>query len=405
MKLQDYIATTKTAMRVPRECSPRILWKFMYNFGWRNLKNIKQFEKRQARGEDFFPAFIMISVTESCNLACSGCWVSTTGKKSLSGEQIDGIIRESKKKGSYFFGILGGEPLLHKGLLDIMEKHADCYFQLFTNGTLITDELAMRFKKMGNITPLISIEGLEQESDERRGRNEVFAKTLAGVRACRKAKLIIGAAASICKSNFNELVNREHLERLAAEGIHYFWYYIYRPVGPNPNIANALDEDEILALRRFLVEQRKNAPLMLIDTYWDDQGNALCPAATGMSHHIAPSGALEFCPPIQMAKDFVNDDASNLGELFEQSVFLSRFRQMTAENSRGCIILEDPEKLRQFLVSQQATDSTSRQTVAQEYSRMRPVAGHNLTGKEIPEENVFYKLMKKKYFFGFGAYG
>ncbi|PTN08234.1 radical SAM protein [Mangrovibacterium marinum] len=405
MKLKDYTATAKAALRVAMECSPRILWKFMYNFGWRNLKNINQFERRQAKGEDFFPAFIMISITESCNLACSGCWVTTTGKQSLSPEQLDGIISQSKRKGSYFFGILGGEPLLYKGLLEIMEKHSDCYFQLFTNGTLITEELALRFKKMGNITPLISIEGLKQESDERRGRNDVFEKTLAGVRACRKAKLIIGAAASICKSNFNDLVNREHLERLAAEGIHYFWYYIYRPVGPNPNVANALDEDEILDLRRFIVEQRKNAPLLLIDTYWDDKGNALCPAATGMSHHIAPSGAVEFCPPIQMAKDFINEDASNLVDLFRQSEFLDQFRKMTAEKSRGCIILEDPEKLVQFLEMQEAIDSTSRQTVAQEYLTMRPVAGHNLQGKEIPEENVFYRIMKKKYFFGFGAYG
>jgi MoaA/NifB/PqqE/SkfB family radical SAM enzyme len=405
MTLKDYTATAKAALRIPMECSPRIIWKFIYNFGWRNLKNINRFERRQAKGDDFFPAFIMISVTESCNLACSGCWVTTTGKQSLSPQQIDGIIRQGKKKGSYFFGILGGEPLLYKGLLEILEKHPDCYFQLFTNGTLITEGLALRLKKMGNITPLISIEGLKQESDDRRGRNDVFEQTLAGVRACRKAKLIIGAAASICKSNFNELVNREHLEWLAAGGVHYFWYYIYRPVGTNPNTENALDKDDILALRRFIVEQRKNAPLMIIDTYWDDKGNALCPAATGMSHHIAPSGAVEFCPPIQMARDFINDDASNLVAIFEQSKFLAQFRKMTAENSRGCIILEDPEKLIRFLENHQAIDSTSRQTVAQEYMKRRPVAGHNLQGLEIPEQNIFYRMMKKKYFFGFGAYG
>ena len=39
----------------------------------------------------------------------------------------------------------------------------------------------------------------------------------------------------------------------------------------------------------------------------------LCPAATGMSHHISPSGAVEFCPPLQMARDFINGDASKLG--------------------------------------------------------------------------------------------
>jgi len=405
MKLKEYIATAKAAFRVPRECSPRLVWKFMYNFGWRSMRNINRFEKRQAKGEPFFPAFVMISITESCNLTCSGCWVSGGGKKALSVEQLDGIITSCKQKGSYFFGILGGEPLIYKGLLDIMEKHADCYFQVFTNGILLTDEVAMRFKKMGNVTPLISIEGLKEESDARRGKNDVFERTLAGVRACRKAKLIFGASASICKSNYNDLVNREYVEWIAKQGAHYLWYYIYRPVGADPNPANALDKEQVTEFRKFIVKQRRDAPIFIIETYWDDKGNALCPGATGMSHHISPSGAVEFCPPLQMAKDFINEDASNLVELFRDSEFLADFRKMTAESSRGCILLEDPQKMVAFLEQHNAIDTTSRATILEEYKKMTPLAGHNQEGSEIPEENVFYKMVKKKYFFGFGAYG
>jgi len=405
MTIKDYTATAKAALRVPRECSPRLVWKFMYNFGWRSMKNINRFEKRQERNEPFFPAFVMISITESCNLACSGCWVSGGGKKSLTPEQLDGIIRSCKKKGSYFFGILGGEPLMYKGLLDVMEKHPECYFQLFTNGILLTDDVVMRLKKMGNITPLISIEGLKEESDARRGKNDVYERTLAGVRACRRAKLIFGASASICKSNYNDLVNREYIELMAKEGAHYLWYYIYRPVGADPKAENALDKDQVLEFRRFIVEQRKDAPLFIIETYWDDKGNALCPGATGMSHHISPSGAVEFCPPLQMAKDFINEDASNLVELFENSTFLADFRRLTAESSRGCILLEDPQKMVEFLEKHQAIDTTSRGSILEEYKKMTPLAGHNLEGQEIPEKNVFYRLVKKKYFFGFGAYG
>ena len=369
------------------------------------MRNINRFEKRIAKGQPFFPAFLMISVTESCNLSCSGCWISAGGKKSLSLAQLDGIINQSKKNGSYFFGILGGEPLMYKGLIEIVEKHKDCYFQIFTNGILLTDELAMQFKKAGNITPLISIEGLKEESDARRGKENVFDRTFAGVRACRKAKLIFGVAASICKSNYNDLVSREYIELAAKEGAHYLWYYIYRPVGANPNPENALGKDEVRDFRRFIVEQRKNAPLFIIETYWDDKGKALCPAATGMSHHISPSGAIEFCPPLQMAKEFINKDASNLTEAFAESQFLADLRKMTAENSRGCILLEDPQKMIRFLELHNAVDTTSRQTVMEEYRKMTQLAGHNMEGEEIPEQNVFYRLLKKRYFFGFGAYG
>ncbi|MCD8260910.1 MAG: radical SAM protein [Bacteroides sp.] len=299
----------------------------------------------------------------------------------------------------------GGEPLIYKSLLDILEKHADCYFQLFTNGILLTDEVAMRLRRMGNVTPLISIEGLKEESDARRGKNDVYERTLQGVRVCRKAKLITGAAASICKSNYNDLVNREYIELLAKEGVHYLWYYIYRPVGADPNPDNALDKEQIRSLREFVVEQRKDAPLQIIDVYWDDKGNALCPGAIGMSHHISPSGAVEFCPPLQMAKEYINEEGFNLAEIFEQSDFLAGLRELTSGSSRGCILMEDPEKLVHFLEEQRAGDTTSRGTVLEEYRKMRPVAGHDMSGEEIPEKNTFYKLLKKKYFFGFGAYG
>ena len=68
----DYIAFLRTVLRVPLECSPRLVWKFIYNFGWRNVKNMAAFECRQATGQPFFPAFVMISVTERCNLPAVG---------------------------------------------------------------------------------------------------------------------------------------------------------------------------------------------------------------------------------------------------------------------------------------------------------------------------------------------
>lgn len=403
--LSDYTSVMKAACRIVRQTPVRLLWKFAWNFGMRNIVNMARFERRMKKGEPFFPAFNMISVTETCNLACSGCWVSVHGKKSLTAKQIDGVIEGSKSQGSYFFGILGGEPLMYKGLFDVLEKHSDCYFMIFTNGTLLTDEVAMRMRQLGNVCVLVSIEGLEEESDKRRGRSDVFERSLRGLRACRKAGLLFGAAASICKSNIDELMTREHIERLAKEGAAYLWYYIYRPVGADANPANALDKEQVRRFREFLVEQRRNAPLILVDAYWDDKGKAMCPGATGMSHHVSPSGALEFCPPLQLAKDFLNEEGTNVVELFHESQFLADMRKMTAETSRGCILMDNPHKLVDFLKEQEAVETTTRATVMAEYEKMSVVPGHDMGEDAIPEKNPLYKWLKRNYFFGFGAYG
>ena len=403
--MKEYTSLIGLGWRIFRQTPLRLQWKFVRNFCLPSLCNIYHFEKRQERGEKFFPAFNMISLTETCNLACSGCWVTRGGRKSLTLEQVDGIIGESKRHGSRFFGILGGEPLMYRGLMDIFAKHSDCYFQLYTNGTLLTDEIALQLRRVGNVTPLISIEGLEEESDRRRQRDDVYSRTLRGVRACRRAGLIFGCAASICQTNYDELVSREHIERVAREGAAYLWYYIYRPVGADAHPEVALTREQIRGLRQFLVDERMDAPVALIDVYWDDKGRAMCPGATGMSHHISPSGAVEFCPVIQMATDFLNEDGSNLSDIYEHSAFLSGMRKSIAAATRGCILMEAPQQMGTIIRNYDARETTSRATAMQEYDRMQHVPGHDMGDDAIPERSAPYRWLKRHYFFGFGAYG
>lgn len=405
MALRHWTSLSGIGCRVVRQTPVRLLWKFVWNFGFRNWRNMRSFERKAGKGKKFFPAFLMISVTETCNLACSGCWVSAGGRKMLTPQQLDGIISASKAEGCYFFGILGGEPLLYKGLLDVLSRHGDCYFQLFTNGILLNDSVAQRLRSMGNVTPLISVEGLAAESDRRRGAHEVYDRTLQGIRACRKAGLIFGVAASICRTNFDELVSREHIQRVAQEGAAYLWYYIYRPVGAQPHPEVALDRSQIRQLREFLVEQRCDAPVALIDTYWDDAGVAMCPGATGMSHHVSPSGAIEFCPPLQMACEQINETGTDVVSLFKESQLMADLRMKVAELGRGCVLMENPPYLAELLRQHHAVDTTSRQTVMNEYTHMTLVPGHDMGTEAIPEKSAPYRWLKRHYFFGFGAYG
>ena len=146
----------------------RCLWKFIYNLGWKGIVGFNKFQKRKKSGE-IFPAFQFISVTNDCNLACQGCWVTKGAKStSLDLKAINKIISDSKKHGCYFYGILGGEPLMYSELMNLFGSHPDCYFQLFTNGTLLTDKVASELRKLANVTPLISLEGNEQVADIRR---------------------------------------------------------------------------------------------------------------------------------------------------------------------------------------------------------------------------------------------
>lgn len=392
------------ARRFLTEPDKRLLAKLAWNCGWKGMLAINAFNRRRKRGV-YFPAFVFLSVTNKCNLHCQGCWVSVNSPpRVLDGATLDRVVTECKAQGASFFGILGGEPLLHPEILDVIARHGDCYFQLFTNGTLLTDEVAAKLRRLGNVTPLVSVEGSEQVSDERRGGREVFRRSMAGIDACRRNRLFFGVATSVCRSNYSDLVSRKFVDELIGRGAHYLWYYIYRPVGADPTPELALTENEIVELRQFMVDIRGQAPIVVVDAYWDHEGRALCPAATGISHHIGPGGDVEPCPVVQFARENIGDGSHMVNQIIESS-FLEQFRGFASSTTRGCVLMDHPEALRQFLIEQNAKDTTGRGTGLEELAGMAALPCHHVPGREIPEKQWMYRFAKKHWFFGFGAYG
>ena len=391
------------AKRMLTETDPRLLGKIAYNFGIKGALSVEKYKQRLKRGE-YFPPFLFISVISGCQLRCQGCWVDVAAEsKRISLEDMNRLINDAKKQGNSYFGILGGEPLLHPELMEIFEAHPDCYFQVFTNGHLITDAVAARMRKAGNVSPLISVEGSEIVSDERRGRLQVYNKTMAGLAACKRNKLITGVATSVCQTNITDLVREEWLRRLIDLGVHYAWFHTYRAVGPKPNPALSLTPQQIVDVRRFVVKMRSKLPIAIVDAYWDDKGEALCPMATGVSHHISPYGDIEPCPIIQFAKETIHDNES-VFQIMNKSEFLRDFRETAAKATQGCVVLERPDLVRDLVAKHGARDTTQRGTALEEIHAMEPRHSQHQPGQEIPEDHWAYRFAKKHWFFGFGAY-
>lgn len=382
----------------------RLLWKFGYSFGYKGMKSVNRFKKRLKEGK-VFPPFLYISITNSCNLRCQGCWVDVDKPQNfIELDDMNRLINNAKKHGNSFFGILGGEPFMHPQLFDILEAHPDCYFQIFTNGQYLNDETASRLRKIGNATPLISVEGTEIVSDERRGRKKVLSKTLAGIEAAVRNRLITGVATSVCQSNFDDLVREEWVDELIERGAHYMWFHTYRPVGPDANPELALNPDQLVAVRRFGVEMRNKKPIAVVDAYWDDKGQALCPAATGISHHISPFGDVEPCPIVQFANETIHDNDGDIYKTMTESPLLEDFRKTAAKATRGCIVLERPDLLKDVVTRHGARDTTIRKAAMTELEQMDSRGSQHQPGREVPEKHWMYRFAKKHWFFGFGAY-
>ncbi len=105
-------------------------------------------KSRRIRGEEFLkgtkvPPFLILSITSSCNLKCTGCYAAATGtlcdnktNNSLDLEQWIKIIKEASELGVFAFIIAGGEPFLMPNLLKISKQFKDRLFLMIGDSDL-----------------------------------------------------------------------------------------------------------------------------------------------------------------------------------------------------------------------------------------------------------------------------
>jgi MoaA/NifB/PqqE/SkfB family radical SAM enzyme len=183
------------------------------------------------------PGFLLISPTKTCNLRCTGCYADSgpTSEK-LEWSILQRLIREARELwGAVFIVLSGGEPLAYrdegKTVLDLAEMNPDTFFMMYTNGTLIDDAVARRLGKMGNLIPAVSVEGLREATDKRRGSG-IFDKVVAAMERLRREKVLFGVSMTATRDNADQLLSDEVINFYFDKmGALYGWLFHYMPMG------------------------------------------------------------------------------------------------------------------------------------------------------------------------------
>ncbi|MCY3023150.1 MAG: radical SAM/SPASM domain-containing protein [Planctomycetota bacterium] len=392
------------ALRGLTELSPRLALKAAWLYAFKGLMAVRAYKKRLAKGE-LYPPFMFISLTNACNLRCHGCWVEKGGTAyNLTAADVDRLIATGKEHKAYFYTLLGGEPFMYEGFWDILTRHSDCYFQAITNGMFLTEENVGRIKKAGNLTPLVSLDGWKAQNDLRRGEG-VFDAAAEGMKRLKKAGIFYGVASTATATNVQELMSDEYVRWLIGSGAMYVWYYVYRPMGAPPHPEYCLSKEQLIGMRKRLLELRRKQPILIIDSYWTANGVAFCPAALGLGYHIGPQGSIEICPALSFARERIGDNGGDLFKTINESRYLRGFTKFVTERTKGCVILERPQELHAYLQDSGAQDYSGRGTAFAELNALTPRSSQHLPGEEIPEDYWFYRFLKNQVFFGMGAYG
>lgn len=118
---------------------------------------------------------VVIALTHKCNLKCIHCFVeaSPEAQEELSYTEIISIIDKICKSDIQYISFTGGEPLVRKDCLKILEytkQHFSGQICLMTNGTLITENNVKRIVEYVDAID-ISIDGVDEEVSKHRTNN------------------------------------------------------------------------------------------------------------------------------------------------------------------------------------------------------------------------------------------
>ncbi len=296
------------------------------------------------------PWAILMDPTSACNLHCTGCWAADYGNRlNLSFEEMDDIVRQGKEMGVYFYLFSGGEPLVRKkDIIRICEKHDDCIFTAFTNGTLIDEEFADEMLRVKNFAPAISLEGFGEATDLRRGEG-VYEKVIRAMKLLHERKLIYGISSCYTSENYEAVTSEEFWDTIIENGAYFIWYFHYMPVGndASPDLLPTPEQRQKVyeRIRNF----RATKPLFAIDFQNDGEYCGGCIAGGRAYLHINANGDAEPCAFIHYADSNIRD--KKLLEIMQSPLFMAYHdRQPFCDNMlRPCPMLENPDKLREIV--------------------------------------------------------
>jgi len=340
--------------RIIRETAPGYK-KLMINFFLNSIIFSVSKRKEIEENEGFYPpSQIVISPSMKCNLHCQGCYAWQYKKEDdLSLEVIDRVINEGKELGIYFYTISGGEPFLRKDLLEVYRKHNDTVFHIYTNGTLLNKEYTQELVQLGNVIPLISIEGFKKETDARRGKG-IYEKVMEAMDNLKEAGVPFGFSVTHISLNTKVITSEEFIDMLIDKGAIVGWFFQYIPIGQKPDL-NLIPSTEERDLRRRMVLRWRNEKPVVVYDFWNDGPLVKGCIAGGRYLHIINNGDVEPCVFVHFAVDNIKN--KSLKEILTSSFFMAFQRRQPYKDEdeekpnylRPCAIIDHPKFLRDII--------------------------------------------------------
>lgn len=295
----------KDALRMMMNDPDKIL------FFWRLMQTQRKASKKRnfwLKQDIEIPPVMIMSITKRCNLHCKGCY-SFAHKSGFSLElpieKYKAIFDEARELGISIIMMAGGEPLVRKDIIELAGSYTDILFPVFTNGLLLQDDFIPVLSTLKNVIPVISIEGDQPMTDERRGEG-VYGTITAKMEMLRKKNIFFGSSITVTSKNIHTVTSDEFISDLRDKGVNLFMFIEYVPAEEKSEYLVLNPEQKTLLMSRIeMLRARKRG--LYVGFPGNEEKYGGCLAAGRGFIHVNPEGRIEPCPFAPFSDKDINE--------------------------------------------------------------------------------------------------
>ena len=297
------------------------------------------------------PPIMILSMTGRCNLHCTGCYAREfhgAGREEMDEATIESIVKQASDLGISVVLLAGGEPFVRRDeLLRLAANNPSLLFLIFTNGLMITAQIAGMLTQYRNIVPVVSLEGDSAQTDTRRGSG-VYDSLMKTAETLVRASVFYGMSITVTTDNVDSITDDSYIDRMRGKGCGLFFFIEYVPVRKGTEHLVLTPEQRQRFLRNINLLRRKKEALFVAFP-GDEAKYGGCLAAGRGLIHVNSHGGVEPCPfspysDVSLKKRMLADALD--------SVMLQKIRDnhdLLGETSGGCALWRNRDLVKSLL--------------------------------------------------------
>jgi MoaA/NifB/PqqE/SkfB family radical SAM enzyme len=279
---------------------------------------------------------VIMEITKRCNQQCPHCYSRAQRNKSMKDATVKQVIKLVRSNYKHIF-ITGGEPTLDRRVLTIAKANPDIMFFMFTNGWPIDQAYARKLLAIGNLIPILSVDGYSSKQHDYFKGKGTFRQLMRAIKVLNAAGMPWGYLSMVTNINARDVLSKKFVKTMKQKGAILARYLEYIPVG-----LQAKPELVPSAETYYLMEKRKQEIIRNYEIYMQETAQKKCLGLV----FFDVDGNIKCCPFFHYFKHNVAEGDT------ERLIKDSTLDWCRAKYSGECPVYFDAEGLKEHLLSE-----------------------------------------------------